>query len=380
VRRGEGTVEARERADGGPGGPLTRLAAADLAGLVRAWEQEPVRWVWDDTTRWYPALLAAGVRVERCTDLRLTPAVLRRSPFVDQSLLAADETAGWDALQPVTAPDPALFPRDDPADRLDPTAEHERQRGPDFATAPDGWSDISRCSAWIGLPLSAGWVASGRAGGAAVMMRRRCRPDTRRTRRPTRGRGTGRRPRRSRRSIPCERLDADRRWTCWCRSWRPGRPSLLSGPPPGRGTTATPVHRHPSQRPPVRRHGRAVGRDVSATESTAYASRHYSSVACPPLRTPVPPVGTERLGAAPVPGLRRSRAHEAPRPIPVNLSPSNEPACRPRRVQPSRLHCRYPSDTANAHGRHPDGSTRIAAGTPPSTTTTSPNDPRLSCS
>jgi DNA polymerase I len=107
VRRGEGTVEARERADGGPGGPLPRLAAADLAGFVRAWEQEPVRWVWDDTTRWYPALLAAGVRVERCTDLRLTPAVLRRSPFVDQSLLAADETAGWDALQPVTALDPA---------------------------------------------------------------------------------------------------------------------------------------------------------------------------------------------------------------------------------------------------------------------------------
>jgi DNA polymerase-1 len=94
--------------------------------------------VWDDTTRWYPALLAAGVRVERCTDLRLTHAVLRRSPFVDQSLLANDETGGWDALQPVTATDPALFPLEDPADRLDPAAEHERQQMTLAASAERG--------------------------------------------------------------------------------------------------------------------------------------------------------------------------------------------------------------------------------------------------
>jgi DNA polymerase-1 len=127
-RRGNAVVEAREHAPDGTTAEATRLPAEELARFVRDRELAPVRWVWDDTTRWYPALLAAGVRVERCTDLRLTHAVLRRSPFVDQSLLANDEARGWDALQPVTASDPALFPLEDPADRLDPVAEHDRQR------------------------------------------------------------------------------------------------------------------------------------------------------------------------------------------------------------------------------------------------------------
>jgi DNA polymerase-1 len=135
VRRSEATVEARECSDDGTAVRVRRLPAADLPGFVRERERSPVRWVWDDTTRWYPALLAAGVRVERCTDLRLTHAVLRRSPFVDQSLLADDETGGWDALAPVTATDPALFPLDDPADRLDPVAEHERHQAALAASA-----------------------------------------------------------------------------------------------------------------------------------------------------------------------------------------------------------------------------------------------------
>src|SRR4051812_28745387 len=88
VRCREGVVEAREHAPGGVGAEVTRLAAAELAGFVSEREERgPVRWVWDDTTRWYPALLAAGVRVERCTDLRLSHAVLRRSPLVGQTLL-----------------------------------------------------------------------------------------------------------------------------------------------------------------------------------------------------------------------------------------------------------------------------------------------------
>ena len=128
VRRAEGAVAARELADDGTTVGETRLPAGGLAAFVRERERVPVRWVWDDTTRWYPALLDAGVRVERCTDLRLTHAVLRRSPFVDQAVLAAGDTAAWDALQPVTPADPALFPLEDPADGLDPVAEHERQQ------------------------------------------------------------------------------------------------------------------------------------------------------------------------------------------------------------------------------------------------------------
>jgi DNA polymerase-1 len=128
VRRAEGAVEAHELADDGPAVEVTRLPAAELAGFVRGRDSSPVRWVWDDTTRWYPGLLDAGVRVERCTDLRLSHAVLRRSPFVDQSLLRGADADAWRALEPVTPADPALFPLDDPADRLDPVAELARQQ------------------------------------------------------------------------------------------------------------------------------------------------------------------------------------------------------------------------------------------------------------
>ena len=138
VRRGADVVEARESADDGTTGELVRIDAGELAGFVREREREPVRWVWDDTTRWYPELLAAGVRVERCTDLRLAHAILRRSPFVDQSLLAGPDTAGWDALQPVTAVEPGLFPLDDPAARLDPVAEEGRQKAALAASAERG--------------------------------------------------------------------------------------------------------------------------------------------------------------------------------------------------------------------------------------------------
>ncbi|HEV7210542.1 MAG TPA: bifunctional 3'-5' exonuclease/DNA polymerase [Blastococcus sp.] len=139
LRRGGAAVEAREYADDGPP-RVAGLPVEALAGFVREREREsePVRWVWDDTTRWYPALLEAGVRVERCTDLRLSHALLRRSPFVDRALLADGETPGWDALQPVTATDPGLFPLEDPADRLDPVAEHERQRAAVAASTEPG--------------------------------------------------------------------------------------------------------------------------------------------------------------------------------------------------------------------------------------------------
>src|SRR5687768_11714312 len=43
------------------------LPTADLAAHVRQREAAgETRWVWDDTARWYPPLLAAGTRVERC--------------------------------------------------------------------------------------------------------------------------------------------------------------------------------------------------------------------------------------------------------------------------------------------------------------------------
>src|SRR3954454_12080229 len=75
-----------------------------------------------------PACLQRYPSSNQHTAVRLTHAVLRRSPFVDRSALVGGDTPGWDALQPVTVTDPGLFPLEDPADRLDPVAEHERQQ------------------------------------------------------------------------------------------------------------------------------------------------------------------------------------------------------------------------------------------------------------
>ncbi|WP_341999368.1 bifunctional 3'-5' exonuclease/DNA polymerase [Microbacterium sp. LWH7-1.2] len=94
------------------------------------------RWVWHDTPQWYAALLAEGVRVARCHDLRLCHAILR-----DSALVAA--TAGvrrareWDAAPHVDADEaaPALFELDavargsgPPADVEAALAEFARQR------------------------------------------------------------------------------------------------------------------------------------------------------------------------------------------------------------------------------------------------------------
>ena len=127
-----GRVELLERpAEHGAAGAaaVTRVAAGELPAVVRERERAgEVRWVWDDTTRWYPALLAAGVRVARCTDLRLCHAVLRRSPFADRILLTGPDSAGWAALAPAGPGEAALFPLADPADALDPVAEDGRQQ------------------------------------------------------------------------------------------------------------------------------------------------------------------------------------------------------------------------------------------------------------
>src|SRR5439155_11471117 len=49
----------------------------DLAGAVALLEAEHrPRWLWPSTAECYPALLRAGVRVERCHDLELTEALL----------------------------------------------------------------------------------------------------------------------------------------------------------------------------------------------------------------------------------------------------------------------------------------------------------------
>jgi DNA polymerase-1 len=104
-----------------------QVALADLPTYVRSREAGAPRWVWDDTARWYPPLLAAGVRVGRCHDLRLGHHLLRRAPAVDVQLLAGEESEHWDRLGPSLPSAPALFSIDDTAEHLRADLEDARQ-------------------------------------------------------------------------------------------------------------------------------------------------------------------------------------------------------------------------------------------------------------
>ena len=96
------------------------IEEAALPGRVAAEERgaDRPRWVWDDTRAWYPPLLAAGVRVERCVDLRLCHTILRNSTLTAGSPLATADPGPWDVLadpiEPVVPVHTALFDFDDP--------------------------------------------------------------------------------------------------------------------------------------------------------------------------------------------------------------------------------------------------------------------------
>lgn len=114
-------------ADAAPCGERT-VDAADLPGVVAQVEAgEHPRWVWDDARRWYPHLLAAGVRVERCHDLRLCHTILRHAGAAAGSRLQAAPPGPFDAPPP-QAPPPhepdlldALRDLDDATPDADPT-------------------------------------------------------------------------------------------------------------------------------------------------------------------------------------------------------------------------------------------------------------------
>ncbi|MCA5894968.1 bifunctional 3'-5' exonuclease/DNA polymerase [Isoptericola sp. NEAU-Y5] len=80
------------------------MPVAGLPNVVRQLEgaQAP-RWAWDDTNRWYPALLDAGLRVARSHDLRLAHRILRQSVLAEGSRLAQRPAGPWDALEGLPA-------------------------------------------------------------------------------------------------------------------------------------------------------------------------------------------------------------------------------------------------------------------------------------
>ena len=133
-------VLATELSDDGVGGESTILDEAALPAWVAAREPQRPRWVWNDTSRWYPALLAAGVRVERCVDLRLCHTILRNSAVAASSALATAAPDGWDAPPPAraAAASDALFDLEPPPDDDDPVAEWRRQRDAVAGAGDDG--------------------------------------------------------------------------------------------------------------------------------------------------------------------------------------------------------------------------------------------------
>jgi DNA polymerase-1 len=127
-------VRIEQRAEDGCEAESWELSPNELAGFVATREAAATasggspRWVWDDTTRWYPDLLRNGARVRRCLDLRLSHDILRRSPHVDQAGLGSPDLDRWDSLQPAGQADTALFEWHVHEDPLDAAAEYDRQQ------------------------------------------------------------------------------------------------------------------------------------------------------------------------------------------------------------------------------------------------------------
>ncbi|WP_263055081.1 bifunctional 3'-5' exonuclease/DNA polymerase [Curtobacterium sp. RIT-PI-V] len=137
LRRVDGGVLATPLTDAGTAaGEPMRVDESGLPTFVAAHDAPGVRWVWDDTARWYPAVLAAGGRVGRCVDLRLCRRILRAALAARGSALAAAPADALDApvaearvLRPTQAQlfDDALFTASVPDDDVDPVAEFRAQ-------------------------------------------------------------------------------------------------------------------------------------------------------------------------------------------------------------------------------------------------------------
>ena len=103
LSRAAAVVTAVELDDSGAELARHTLTESELSAWVRDRERSHPRWVWGDTSQWYPALLAAGVRVERCVDLRLCHRILRRAASTAASELATAPRGDCDASSPVDA-------------------------------------------------------------------------------------------------------------------------------------------------------------------------------------------------------------------------------------------------------------------------------------
>lgn len=109
--------------NGEPQAEAKIVAKPDLARTVRAVEASRApRWVWQRAQSWYPALLAAGVTVERCHDLALCQAILAGSEHTTATGYPREVAPTVEPYEPRGIIDPAqesLF--DTPAETNGPT-------------------------------------------------------------------------------------------------------------------------------------------------------------------------------------------------------------------------------------------------------------------
>ncbi|BDV30676.1 bifunctional 3'-5' exonuclease/DNA polymerase [Microbacterium terricola] len=137
VGRTDGAIDAAALTADGDELSRERIDEADWAAWVAEREHASPRWVWSDAVRWQPGLLASGVRVARCHDLRLCHAILRHSAWV------ADATALGAHAEWTTAPveerkvegaalfeweEPTTAPAGPPDDLASTLEEFARQR------------------------------------------------------------------------------------------------------------------------------------------------------------------------------------------------------------------------------------------------------------
>jgi DNA polymerase-1 len=161
--RGSSVVLTPLDAAGLANGPVETVSLDSLASAVAGLEAAAhPRWVWDDSAHWYPLLLAAGVRIERAVDLRLSHAILRRSSLSNNSALAAAAPSSWDgprALAPRQRQETTLFDFDegpvDVAATLDALAEFRLQRAAITASA-----DPSRLGLLLAAESAGGLIAA----------------------------------------------------------------------------------------------------------------------------------------------------------------------------------------------------------------------------
>jgi DNA polymerase-1 len=103
-RSGPDRIRVRRLDDNGaPDGPDRDLSEDGLRDFAADVEHHQPRWVWDDTARLYPVLLAGGVRVRRAHDLRLCHAILRLAEATAASTLANAPAGRWDRTAPVVS-------------------------------------------------------------------------------------------------------------------------------------------------------------------------------------------------------------------------------------------------------------------------------------